>query len=86
MIPELRVVDFEFMREVSKKEKTLTQIRDSIDYEYSLSVVQKILSKLENVGFVKSEKRGRDRFVLITTNGKYFLKFYLKQGRLKNDI
>lgn len=82
MIPELRIVDFEFMKEV-RKEKTLTQIRDSIDYEYSLSVVQKILKKLEKVGFVKSERRGRKRFVKITENGEYFLKFYLNKRRLK---
>ena len=84
MIPELRILDFEFMEETSKKEKTLTQIKDDMDKGYfgmPLSAFQKILKKLENVGFVKSERRGRKRFVKITSDGKYFLSWYLKKNR-----
>ena len=81
MIPELRILDFEFLQGVSKKEKNLTQIKDDMDKGYfgmPLSTFQKILAKLENVGFVKSERRGRQRFVKITKDGKYFLSWYKK--------
>ena len=86
MIPELRRLDFEFLQETSKKEKTLTQIKDDMDKGYwglPLSTFQKILTKLENIEFVKSERRGRQRFVKITSDGKYFLKYYLKKQRRK---
>ncbi len=89
MIPELRDIDFEIMKAVSKKEKTLSQIKDKIDFTYPekrgilLSGFQKILKKLENVGYVKSERRGRKRFVVLTFDGNYFLKFYLKKKRKK---
>ena len=83
MTPELRVVDFEFMRAV-KKEKTLTQISFLVDKSYwhlNLSAFQKILTKLENAGYVRSERRGRQRFVKITKDGRYFLNWYLKRKK-----
>jgi len=78
MIPELRVIDFEFLREVQER-KTLSQVRDSIEPGSSLSTFQKILKKLEDVGFVDSERIGRERFIKINSNGRYFLKFYLRK-------
>ena len=87
MIPKLREVDFEFMKEISQKEKNLGKLRRNINLRMNskihLSTIQKILIKLENVKYVKSERRGRERFVKITNDGEYFLKFYLKQRRLK---
>ena len=86
MIPELRILDFEFLQEISKREKNLTQIKDDMDKSYwgmPLSAFQKILTKLENVGFVKSERRGRQRFVKITSDGKYFLNWYIRHRRKK---
>ena len=84
MIPELRILDFEFLQEISKKEKTLTQIKDNMDKGYwgmPLAAFQKILAKLENIRFVKSERRGRQRFVKITKDGKYFLNWYQKNKK-----
>ncbi len=83
MIPELRILDFKFLEEISNKEKTLNQIKYVIEPDCYLSVIQKTLAKLENVGFVKSERRGRQRFVKITPDGRYFLKYYLKKQRKK---
>lgn len=83
MIPKLREIDFEFMKEVSQREKNLSQLRRNLNSRKNLkthlSVIQKILIKLENAGYVKSERRGRQRFVKITSDGEYFLNWYLRQ-------
>jgi len=84
MIPELRILDFEFMEEVLKKEKSLTQIKNDMDkghWGMPLAAFQKILTKLQSIGFVKSERRGRQRFVKITKDGRYFLNWYQKNKK-----
>ena len=86
MIPELREIDFEFLRIVLKGEKNLSQIRYKIDLRFwgtSLSTTQKILTKLEKIGFVRSERRGRRRFVVLTKDGKYFYDWYGRKKRRK---
>ena len=71
--------DFEFLKTLKNKELTLKEI--GLKLGMIKQYTQGIFKNLEKSGMLESRKEGRNRFVKLNKNGRYFLNFYLRRKR-----
>ena len=71
--------DFEFLKTLKNKELTLKEIGSKLKIQKQY--IQRIFKNLEKSGMLESRKKGRNRFVKLNKNGRYFLNFYLRGKR-----
>ena len=70
--------DFEFLKALKNKELTLKEI--GLKLGMIKQYTQGIFKNLEKSGMLESRKEGRNRFVKLNKNGRYFLNFYLRKN------